>query len=393
MSDVFVFCHPVVVCDDSARDKVGHAIRRVIEEKKKNKKSRDLRRGTKAETSRRKDSGDEDGPSSSTNRGKRLLSLDDFIESEPDVAYRPQNNHGPTMKGIEPASNNVSASLIMPHSWDGVLVPSFLSLGMVPGSVNRTQSSSAHGTSQVTHSTFSMDQPLVPRPDIAYLQSSQQLQSGNEATLLNVLPNTTPLPRRIGWMNTSLQSMQQLDNSTVQQQQDQGLPRTSGSDSAMAGLFDESGIVQQLSTVVDDQQNLNNQMLLQRRLSLTGELGVASVNTSSNNSALAWARFPSLSANSMGTEGYSVIGGTPSFSTLAPGSMGSMVLPSTYTMDSSLTSVQGFALMNDLSFVHSHQMQQLQMNRLLRSNNNTNQGTDELTNNNFNNHSNQRQFF
>jgi hypothetical protein len=397
MSDVFAFCHATVLYDDSARDKVGHAIRRVIEEKKKARNSRDFPRGMKAEPSRRKDSGDDDGTSSSSNRGKRLLSLDDFIESEPDVAYTPPNSHGPTMKGIEPASNNVSASLIMPHSWDGVIVPSFLSLGMVAGatgSVNRSQSSNAHGTSQVTHSKFSMDQPLVPRPDISYLQSSQQLQSENEATLRNVPPHTTTLPRRIGWMKTSLQSMQQLDNSTIQQQ-GQGLPRTSGSGSAMAGPFDDSGNVKRIATLMDEQQNINNQMLLQRRLSLTGELGVASVNPSSNNSALAWAGLPSLSANSMDTGGYRLIGGTPSFSTLASGSTGSMVLPSTYTMDSSLTSVQGFASMDDLACVQSQQMQQLQMNRHLCSNNNTHQGTGELniTNNNSNNHKNQRQFF
>jgi hypothetical protein len=144
---------------------------------------------------------------------------------------------------------------------------------------------------------------------------------------------------------------------------------------------------------MDEQQKINNQMLLPRRLSPTGELGVAELNTSSNNPAIPWLGFPSLSANSSGNEGYGMTG-APSFSALAPEIMGSMVLPSTYTMDSSLTSVQGFASLNDLSFVQSQQMQRLQMTHLFCSNNNTNQGTDRnnITNSNFNNQLNQRQF-
>jgi hypothetical protein len=366
---------------------VGHAIRRIIKQKRRIK-SRELARGLKAEAS----SVDDDNASRHPNRGNGLPSLDDFIQSDADVSDGPASNQGPTMKGIEPAPHNVSASMIMPHKLDGVVVPSFLSQEMVAcASGSPTKSFNEHGEPQIKYSSFSMDQPMV-RPKIAYLQSSQQQQSDNNASLLNMLSHSNSLRRQTAWKPKPVQSIQHLGDNTMQQQQDQGLPRTSVSVPTNAAVFDQIGNLHQarIAAVMDEQ----HQMFLQRRLSLTGELGVAAFNTSSNNPAIVWLGFPSLSANSSGNEGYGMTG-APSFSALAPDSMGSMVLPSTYTMDSSLTAIQGLASLNDLSFVQSQQMQRLQMTQLFCSNNNTKQGMDRnnITNSNFNNDLNQRQFY
>jgi hypothetical protein len=352
---------------------VGHAIRRIIEENRRIK-SRELAKGLKAEASRRNASVDDDNASRHPNRGNRLPSLDDFIQSEADVSDGPASNQGPIMKGIDPVPNNVSASIIMPHKWDGVVVPSFLSQEMVAcASGSPTQSFNEHGEPPIKYSSFSMDQPMV-RPEIAYLQTSQQQQSDNNASLLTMLSHSNSLRRQTAWIPKPVQSMQCFGDNTMQQQQDQGLPRTTVSVPTNAAVFDQIGNLHQarIAAVMDEQQKVNNQMLLQRRLSLSGELGVAAFNTSSKNPAIVRLGFPSLSANSSGNEGYGMTG-APSFSALAPGSMGSMLLPSTYTMDSSLTSIQGLASLNDLSIEQSQQMQRLQMTQLFCSNNNTNQ--------------------
>jgi hypothetical protein len=398
-------CHPFG--GDSARDKVGHAIRRVIEEKKRIKKSRDVTKELKAQASRRHASGDDDDDdddckSINPSRGKKLPSLDDFIESEVDVFDDgPASSQEPTIKGITPTSKKLSSSLIMPHKWEGVVVPSFLSQGMFAGTAaNISQSSNAHGAAQLTtHSSFSMDQPTFSRPDIAYLQSTQQQQSSNEASLLDVLSQTASRPGLEGWMSTPLLSMQQLGTGAMQQHQDQVLPRTSVSVSTTAGPFELCGDLQQarLAALLEEQQQkLNNQLLLQNRLPFTGDPGLAGVNTS-NNPGFGSFGLPPLSTSAMGSGGYAMTGATPNFSTFASGNMGNMVLPSTYTMDSSLTSTQGFASLNDLSFVQNQQMQQLQMQQLLNSTNTTNQGMDgnnnnSNNNNNFSNYSNQTQF-
>ncbi|KAG7357373.1 hypothetical protein IV203_002061 [Nitzschia inconspicua] len=375
--------------DDKARDKVGHAIRRVVEE---SSRARKVRKTSKEMKKGETDSTDEGNDDAKLGSGKKeaLPSLDDFVESEVDLLDGSSNHRGATISGNDDAaSESLSSNLMLPLKLDGVVAPSFLYQNIHGGpNAAMVPNNNLRGTSipSLSQSTFSLDQQMFPRSDASLLQGSHQAQKGNDAALLNILSQATSRSGLEGWMTSSLQAMQPHNPQSITQQQhqhtqDQPLPRISGN----SAQFDFSGDFQQARLVAlleeqqqqqQQQQRMNNQIVLQNRLSLTGETRLAPVSAPNNATLGSLGLFPPSTAT-MPSGGYGMPLAAPNFSPLLAGN--------TMLSDSSLTSTPGFSSLNDLSFVQSQQQQlQLLQDRNGVSGNNTDRldGNNNSINNN-----------
>jgi hypothetical protein len=384
------------LCIVLARDKVGHAIRRVIEEKKRTSKSCEAMKGDKVGVP--KQSQDDDSFGNVEGNGGALLSLDDFVETDGDVFDVSAGANETQGKVLDAAFKAAASSLIMPHKLDGVVVPSFLYQGTptsnTPSNSNISTSTNLHegGIQSLPHPSLSLDQQVLPRPEAYIRPTSQKQQNSNDAALFNMLSQVTSRQGLEGWMNSPLQPMQQFNAQSImqQQQQDQFLPRITMTTSS----FDYGGDLQQarLEALLDGQQRLNNQLLLQNRLSLAGEPGFSSPSASTNPSTtLGSMGLFSSSTSAMGSGGYGISTTTPNYGNFAAanvGTMGAMGSSTSFTLDSSLTSNPGIASLNDLAFLQSQQqMFQLQQERNNYNNNsnNNNERSDGNSNNNSNN--------
>jgi hypothetical protein len=269
--------------DDKARDKVGHAIRRVLDEKKRPGRTSQNRKAKAASKAKQNDNLED---SLDAEKVPNLASIDDFFV--PSTGGNLMSNEMAALA----MGFNLPANILPQQKSDNVVVPSFLfqrqasNMGGVgtEGGASTTMNTGSFGFPSLQNTMGNIallnEKAFAPSSNSALFQSQQQQQFDNKTPGIHFLGQSS--------YQGLLQQMQANSNSSGMvnlSQNNQFLPQPHAPVSmTTVTQLNSNGVIQQtrFAELLAEQQRMNN-----RRLSLAGETGFGSVSMPNNTATCA----------------------------------------------------------------------------------------------------------